>query len=85
MSKSKKLLERFLNKPSDFTWRELVSLMGYLGFSQLKPSKTGGSRVKFFNDALDSMINLHKPHGPAVLKRHHFDKIIKKLKEDKVI
>ena len=34
MSTKEKLIERFNRQPSDFTFDELITLMGYLGFKR---------------------------------------------------
>ena len=44
MAKIDKLIERLLLRPADFTWDELVNVLGYLGYKELKKGKTGGSR-----------------------------------------
>ena len=63
MSSKDKLVERFNSFPSDFSFDELVRLMG--GF---------GSRVSF--DKGDESLTLHRPHpgntvGKGVLKSVH--------------
>jgi hypothetical protein len=50
MSKKEKLIDRFLSMPSDFHYDEMVKLLGYFGFNEVKKGKTSGSRVKFEND-----------------------------------
>jgi hypothetical protein len=62
MSTKDKLIERFKKQPKDFTFDELVRLLGFLGFVKSNKGKTSGSRVKFNNDALKIAILVHKPH-----------------------
>lgn len=50
MSKKEKLILRFKSMPSDFHYDEMVKLLGYFGFNEVKKGKTSGSRVKFMND-----------------------------------
>ena len=50
MSKKEKLIGRFLSMPSDFHYDEMVKLLGYFGYSEVKKGKTSGSRVKFENE-----------------------------------
>jgi hypothetical protein len=61
VSKREKLIARFLTIPSDFHYDEMVKLLGYFEFREVRKGKTSGSRVKFMNpDGLPIM--LHKPH-----------------------
>ena len=46
MSKKEKLINRFLSMPSDFHYNEVVKLLGYYGFEEVRKGKTSGSRVK---------------------------------------
>ncbi len=62
MSSHEKLLERFLSRPKDFTYRELKRLLSGLGFKEDIKGKTSGSRVEWINHEVDSAIELHKPH-----------------------
>lgn len=78
MSQREKLLKKLFTRPKDFTWDELRTLLRGLGYQELKGD---GSRVKFYNDALGSMINLHKPHPGNVLKGYVIDEVIEKLEE----
>ena len=80
MSKREKLARRLLSRPSDFTFAELTTLLGHLGYSVETPGKTGGSRVTFTNDNGD-YIRLHKPHPRNILKSYQVDDIIANLKE----
>lgn len=50
MSRKDKLLEKLLQKPKDFTFDEMVSLLSYLGY-ELKQGGTG-SGVKFIRMVL---------------------------------
>jgi len=84
MTKRDKLLKRFMEKPRDFTWSELSSLLSQLGFQEYKPGKTGGSRRKFIHKDLQPII-LHKPHPGKILKKYQVDLVIDKLKQDKLI
>ncbi len=76
MSKKDKLIKRFLAMPSDFHFDEMVTLLGYFGFYEVKKGKTAGSRVKFQNEN-NIPILLHKPHPNGILKRYQ----IKQIKE----
>lgn len=69
MSKKDKLKDRFLRIPSDFNFYELVRLLSYFGFEEIKKGKTSGSRVKFRNKE-GVAIFLHKPHPSGIMKRY---------------
>ncbi|MDQ0127215.1 hypothetical protein J2W17_006213 [Pseudomonas lini] len=77
MSKQQKLLAKLLNKQAGFTWTELVTLLGGLGYH---PIEGNGSRVKFDNGNPRAMINLHKPHPGNELKAYVKRQVIEHLK-----
>jgi hypothetical protein len=78
MSKKNKLISRFLNMPSDFHYDEMVNLLGYFGFNEVKKGKTSGSRVKFENEE-EVPIILHKPHPSGIMKRYQMKQIMEIL------
>ncbi len=80
MSRTEKLLQRLLSTPKDFTWDELITLLHYLGFAELKKGKTGGSRRKFV-DTNKNIINLHKPHPGNIVKAYALKQVIELLGE----
>ena len=80
MSRRQKLIERFLSKPSDFTWDELNRLLRELGYRKQRSGKTSGSRVAFVNNETMHIIRLHKPHGKAV-KKYQLELIEEALRE----
>lgn len=84
MSKHKKIINRFLSKPHDFTWQELVNLLAGFGYTLAKPGKTGGSRVKFIHGTLPP-ISLHKPPPTSVLKEYQMEQIEETLKKEGLI
>jgi predicted RNA binding protein YcfA (HicA-like mRNA interferase family) len=84
MSKHEKLIKRFLDRPVDFTWDELTSLLKGLGYVQSKAGKTGGSRVRFEHPTA-GMIILHRPHPTPMLKRYQIDQITEVLKRGNMI
>ncbi len=81
MAKIDKLIARLLLRPADFTWDELVQVLRYFGYIELKKGKTGGSRRKFANEA-KRVISLHKPHPGNILKRYMVDQVIDVLREN---
>ena len=83
MSRKDKLLEKLLQKPKDFTFDEMVSLLSYLGYG-LKQGGTG-SGVKFIKDGSNEVINFHRPHPNGTLKRYILDQVLEKLRKDGVL
>ena len=74
MSRKEKLIHRFKTLPSDFHYDELVKLLEYFDFHEVKTGKTSGSRVKFRN--IDGIpIMLHKPHPTGILKHYQMKQI----------
>ncbi|MCF8338673.1 MAG: type II toxin-antitoxin system HicA family toxin [Bacteroidales bacterium] len=74
MTKKEKLIARFLSMPSDFHYNEVVKLLGYFNFKEVKKGKTSGSRVKFVNDE-GVLIMLHKPHPSGIMKKYQLKQI----------
>ena len=84
MSKKEKLIRRLLSRPKDFTFGELVTLLGYFDYYVDNAGKTSGSRVTFLNDG-DDVIRIHKPHLRNTLKPYQVDGIISDLEERSLI
>ena len=80
MSKSEKLVIRFLSLPKDFTYSELRTLLLSFGYKELPLS---GSRVCFAKG--NHKIKLHKPHPNNTLKRYQIDLIAKELTKEGLI
>lgn len=74
MSKKEKLIIRFLTMPSDFHYDEVVKLLVYFGFEEVKKEKASGSRIKFMNNE-NVPIMLHKPHPSGIMKRYQLKQI----------
>lgn len=74
MSKKAKLIARFLTLPSDFHYEEVVKLLGYFDFTEMRKGKTSGSRVKFTNpEGIPIMLN--KPHPSGIMKHYQLKQI----------
>ena len=84
MSKKEKLIARLKEKPKDFTFEEVMQLMGYFDYRLANSGKTGGSRVAFTNDKKD-YIRMHKPHPRTILKAYQVQNLIEDLKERDLI
>ena len=80
LSKKDKLLERLLSRPKDFTFEEVVTLLGHYGYYMTSGGKTGGSRVSF-TDGKGDYIRVHKPHPRSILKLYQVDDVIIALSE----
>ena len=74
MSKKDKLIERFLSMPSDFHYDEMLRLLGYFDFEEVKKGKTSGSRVKFVN-AEGVSVYMHRPHPSVIMKRYQLKQV----------
>jgi len=85
MSKTKKLLERFLSKPRDFTYDELERLLKSFGYEETKAGKTVGSRVAFINRKTMHIVRLHKPHPGNEMKLYQVNCIEEELRRKGVI
>ena len=81
MSKSEKLLRRFLCNPRDFTFAELEVLLSGFGFTLSTAGGTSGSAVRFINHKTRQIIRLHKPHPAPQLKQYLVKNIIRELKQ----
>ncbi|HED1503002.1 TPA: type II toxin-antitoxin system HicA family toxin [Raoultella ornithinolytica] len=64
MSRKEKLRSRLDLLPKDFTWEELVTLLGHYGFKVLNGS---GSRRKFVS-AEKRVVAFHCPHPSNIVK-----------------
>ncbi len=74
MYRKEKLVARFLSKPSDFHYYELVTLLRQFGYYEIKQGKSSGSRIKFIN-AEGMPIALHKPHPSGVFKPYQLKQV----------
>lgn len=80
MAQIEKLIKRLLSLPKDFTWDEMIKVLGYFEYEEVKAGKTGGSRRKFA-DKEKHVINLHKPHPGNILKQYQIKQILDSLTE----
>ena len=74
------MIKRLKSKPKDFTFDELIALMGYLECELDSGGKTSGSAVKFYNND-GPVLFIHKPHPGKILKEYHVKRAIKELEE----
>ena len=71
---------RLLQKPKDYSYEELKSLLSVLGYQENMKGKSSGSRVAFLKDGY-SPILLHRPHHPPYVKQYLINELITRLKE----
>jgi hypothetical protein len=76
MSKKDKLLARLQQKPKDFTWDELKTLMAGYDYKIFKNGKTSGSRRLFESENSDLMLRLHEPHPQNILKSYQVEEVL---------
>jgi hypothetical protein len=80
MAQIKKLINKLVSNPKDFTWDELTTVLSHFGYKELSKGKTGGSRRKFA-DKQNHIINLHKPHPKQILKSYQVRQVVDSLTE----
>ena len=85
MSRTEKLLQRFLSKPKDFTFEELRKLLKSLGYEEAKTGRTSGSGVAFINHRTKNIIRLHRPHPHPELKPYQLDNAEEALRKAEAI
>jgi len=84
MGTKEKLIERFRNIPSDFTFDELERLLKILGYERGNKGRTSRSRV-VFKDANGSPIMLHRPHPGNIVKQYALKQVFEELKSRNLI
>jgi hypothetical protein len=85
MNQKDKQIARLLSKPKDFRYSELVSLLGALGYLEVRTGQTSGSRIAFCHGKTRHIIRLHRPHPLNILKLYQLDLIIEALKREGLI
>ena len=84
MGRKEKLLARLQERPKDFKWDELTSLLMAMGYVQRKTGKTGGSRRRFVHPTAPT-ITLHKPHPNRIIKMYVINDILELLGREGMI
>ena len=85
MSKKDKLIEKLLNKPSDFRYDEAKILLKKFGYKEDNRGRTSGSRVAFVHSETGHILRFHKPHPGNILKRYQIEQLIGELEKQGVI
>lgn len=70
MSRRRKLICRFLERPADLTWDEMSRLLREFGYEEARGGRTSGSRVAFIHKASGHIIRIHRPHPGRIMKRY---------------
>lgn len=81
MGRKKKLIDRFLSRPIDFTYNELTRLMDNYGFKEVQGQ---GSAVSFVNSKAITLY-MHKPHPRKTLLNYEIKKVTKFLAREGLI
>ena len=84
MSKSKKLLEKFLSNPKDLEWPEFIKIMSYFGFEIKTKGITGGSR-RVFENPNGIKLYFHEPHPDNIVKTYIIKQTVEILKKEGLI
>ncbi|MCL2219479.1 MAG: type II toxin-antitoxin system HicA family toxin [Chitinispirillia bacterium] len=83
MGKKDKLITRLKSVPKDFTFDELKTLLGLLGYVMSNVGKTSGSRVCFMRENIP--LRIHKPHPENELKPYQIKDVINILTQENLI
>jgi len=84
MGTREKLIERFKNLPTDFTFDELERLLKCFGYERHDKGRTSGSRVIFKNEK-GFTIMLHRPHPGNIIKEYALKQVYDELKNRDLI
>ena len=81
MGQKEKLIEQLKSKPTDFTFNDAETLLGYFDYKRSNKGKTSGSRVMFVSDN-HPPIMLHKPHPRKELLSYQIKQLIDVLEQE---
>ncbi len=85
MRRKEKISTRFLSRPKDFSYDELVGLLKIFGYEEIKKGKTSGSIRAFIRCLTGHIIRLHKPHPDNAMRLYQIEFIIEELKKQNLI
>ena len=83
MSKLEKMIKRIKQKPVDYIFDEMCSLLNMLGFIIDNKGKSSGSRIMFEKGSV--CIYLHKPHPQKEVKRYQLKQVVEILEREGLI
>lgn len=81
MSQHQKALDRLRSMPKDYTYTELKQVLSKLGYEEQNKGSTSGSRVRFYRESDEAVIDLHKPHPGDIMKGYAVKLVVQKLIE----
>ena len=84
MGQKEKLLLRLRSYPKDFTFDELVTLLGYCGYVRSNKGRTSGSRVMFVSEE-HPPIMMHKPHPRNIIPMYQIRQLIEHLEKEELL
>lgn len=84
MGQKEKLIEKLKSKPRNFTFDDVVRLLGFLTYSMSNKGKTSGSRVLFTSKTYPPIL-LHKPHPRKELLEYQIKQLIEILEQEGLI
>ncbi len=76
MGTKEKLINRFMQAPSDFTYDEAKRLFKIFGFVESNKGRTSGSRCEFVSPDGQISFILHKPHPGNSFKAYMLKQMI---------
>lgn len=85
ISTKEKLIKRFKNQPTDFTFDELMRLFTILGFEPNNKGATSGSRVGLMHLEKKLSYTIHKPHPDRFIKSYVMRQLFQYLTENGLI
>lgn len=83
MATDDKLIERIKSKPTDFTVRELASLMKQCGCEEYQGGR--GSGIRYYDPKTKRCMTFDLPHPGKVFKRYQIKMILNFLEEIGII
>ncbi len=84
MGQKEKLIQKLKSRPTDFTFEEADSLLGYFDYSRSNKGRTSGSRV-MFTSKQHAPILLHKPHPRKELLAYQVKQLVEILEQEGLI
>ena len=81
MSQHQKALDRLRSLPNDYTYTELKQILRKFGYQEHNKGNTSGSRVRFYRESDEAVIDLHKPHPGDIIKKYALKLVVEKLTE----
>jgi hypothetical protein len=85
VGKKKKLINKLKQRPTDFTFGELTTLLAYFDYTIDHAGKTSGSAVRFINNKTKHILRIHKPHPENTLKAYVIQYILHELRKECVL